>query len=93
MRDVDQALSPLIAAGSKVTVRFSLVSPQFRGRTSGRSEVSTFFSLPPTSQEDFRLNGYLEYHHAAKALYTYKHPYPPGFEPRPYGTAVSIANQ
>ncbi|GFS97693.1 uncharacterized protein TNCV_2558541 [Trichonephila clavipes] len=29
---------------------------------------------PPTSGEDLRLDGYLEYTHAAKALYTYRHP-------------------
>ncbi|GFV56045.1 uncharacterized protein TNCV_2266311 [Trichonephila clavipes] len=30
--------------------------------------------LPPTSREDLRLDGYLEYLHTAKALYIYKHP-------------------
>ncbi|GFV12340.1 hypothetical protein TNCV_1538351 [Trichonephila clavipes] len=46
---------------------------------------------PPTSSPSIiltrGLDGYLEYPHAAKALYIYKHP---GFEPRPYGSAVSI---
>ncbi|GFX28463.1 uncharacterized protein TNCV_1152721 [Trichonephila clavipes] len=31
-------------------------------------------SLPPTSRKDLRLDGYLEYPHAAKAPYIYKHP-------------------
>ncbi|GFX30177.1 hypothetical protein TNCV_1962841 [Trichonephila clavipes] len=49
--------------------------------------------LPPTSRDDLWLYGYLEYPHAAKTLHIYKHPFPsPGFEPRPYGTAVSIGN-
>ncbi|GFX17316.1 uncharacterized protein TNCV_3553211 [Trichonephila clavipes] len=30
--------------------------------------------LPSTSREDMRLDGYLKYPHAAKALYIYKHP-------------------
>ncbi|GFX37776.1 uncharacterized protein TNCV_3116261 [Trichonephila clavipes] len=30
--------------------------------------------LPPTSREDLPLDGYLEYPHATKALYIYKHP-------------------
>ncbi|GFW91440.1 helitron_like_N domain-containing protein [Trichonephila clavipes] len=35
----------------------------------------TSLPFPPTSQEDIRLNGYLEYPHAAKTLYIHKHPY------------------
>ncbi|GFX19519.1 uncharacterized protein TNCV_2074281 [Trichonephila clavipes] len=34
---------------------------------------TTFLPVPPTSREDLRLDGYLEYPHAAKALYIYKH--------------------
>ncbi|GFV41669.1 hypothetical protein TNCV_3628201 [Trichonephila clavipes] len=30
--------------------------------------------LPQASQEDMRLDGYLEYRYAAKASYIYKHP-------------------
>ncbi|GFX91638.1 uncharacterized protein TNCV_3682241 [Trichonephila clavipes] len=33
----------------------------------------TSLSFPPTSREDLRLNGYLEYPNAAKGLYIYKH--------------------
>ncbi|GFX81491.1 uncharacterized protein TNCV_4508981 [Trichonephila clavipes] len=60
----------------QVTVRFSSVSPQFRGRTlsGGGQRSPTSLPLPPTSRADLRLDGYLEYPHAAKALYIYKHP-------------------
>ncbi|GFX73925.1 uncharacterized protein TNCV_397361 [Trichonephila clavipes] len=34
----------------------------------------TSVPLPPTTREDLRLDGYLEYPHAAKALCIYKHP-------------------
>ncbi|GFV68086.1 hypothetical protein TNCV_1873681 [Trichonephila clavipes] len=34
----------------------------------------TSLRLKPTSREDLRLNGYLEYSHAEKALYICKHP-------------------
>ncbi|GFX56751.1 hypothetical protein TNCV_494991 [Trichonephila clavipes] len=34
----------------------------------------TSFPLPPTSRQDLRLNEYLEYPHATKAVYIYKHP-------------------
>ncbi|GFX36654.1 uncharacterized protein TNCV_580331 [Trichonephila clavipes] len=34
----------------------------------------TYLPLPPTSREDLRLDGYLKYPHAAKALYIYTHP-------------------
>ncbi|GFY24378.1 uncharacterized protein TNCV_1014261 [Trichonephila clavipes] len=35
---------------------------------------SSSLPLPPTSREDLRVDDYLEYLHAAKALYIYKHP-------------------
>ncbi|GFU75248.1 hypothetical protein TNCV_2056911 [Trichonephila clavipes] len=57
---------------TQVTVRFSSVPPQFCGRTPwGWSETS--LPLPPTSREDLRFVDYLEYPHAAKELYAYKH--------------------
>ncbi|GFT07930.1 hypothetical protein TNCV_873601 [Trichonephila clavipes] len=60
----------------QVTIRFSSVPPQFRGRTLlGGSPTS--LPLPPTSREDLKLDGYLEYPPAAKALYIYKYPYLP----------------
>ncbi|GFT14758.1 uncharacterized protein TNCV_99531 [Trichonephila clavipes] len=37
-------------------------------------EPHTSHPLPPTSREDLRLLSCLEYPHAAKALYIYKHP-------------------
>ncbi|GFX40487.1 hypothetical protein TNCV_1412971 [Trichonephila clavipes] len=56
-------------------VRFSSVPPQFRGRKPwGGQGPPTFLPLPPTRREDLRLDGYLEYPHAAKTLYIYKHP-------------------
>ncbi|GFU95132.1 uncharacterized protein TNCV_4139161 [Trichonephila clavipes] len=46
-----------------------------QGETQGRYHMSLALelSIPPTTGEDMRLDGYLEYPHAAKALYTYKH--------------------
>ncbi|GFS90057.1 hypothetical protein TNCV_507571 [Trichonephila clavipes] len=34
----------------------------------------TSLPLPPTSREDLRFGGYLEYPHAMKDIYVYKHP-------------------
>ncbi|GFX29664.1 uncharacterized protein TNCV_2749981 [Trichonephila clavipes] len=52
---------------------------------------TTFLPLPPTSQKDLQLNGYLEYSHAAQALHTFINIMPsPGFKYRPCGTAVSV---
>ncbi|GFV73020.1 hypothetical protein TNCV_1734881 [Trichonephila clavipes] len=39
----------------------------------GCQRPPTSFLTPPTSREDLRLNGYLEFPHVAKALYFYKH--------------------
>ncbi|GFT55105.1 hypothetical protein TNCV_2325981 [Trichonephila clavipes] len=39
----------------------------------GNQRPSTSLPLPPTSRENLWLDGYLEYPHAAKALYIYKH--------------------
>ncbi|GFS83283.1 hypothetical protein TNCV_600291 [Trichonephila clavipes] len=76
-----------------MTERFSSFSPRFRGRTPWGGQGSpTTFPLPPNSREDLRLDSYLKYPHAGKALYIYKHPCPPVLEPRPNGTAVSVAN-
>ncbi|GFV46669.1 hypothetical protein TNCV_3544851 [Trichonephila clavipes] len=59
----------------QVTVRFSSVSPQFRGKTlrGGGQGPPSSLPLPSTSREDLRVDGYLEYPHAAKALYICKH--------------------
>ncbi|GFU65523.1 uncharacterized protein TNCV_634461 [Trichonephila clavipes] len=56
----------------QVTVRFCSVPPQFRGENPWGGQGPP--PLPPTSHEDLRLDGYLEYPHVAKALYIYKHP-------------------
>ncbi|GFV06842.1 hypothetical protein TNCV_4157471 [Trichonephila clavipes] len=54
----------------QVTVRFvASFHSNFEG---GHLEVVK--GLPPTTREDLRLDGYLEYPHAAKALDIYKHP-------------------
>ncbi|GFT20560.1 hypothetical protein TNCV_2183941 [Trichonephila clavipes] len=59
----------------QVTVRFSSVSPQFRGRTPwGDQKPPNFLFLSPTSREDLHFDNYLENSHAAKALFIYKHP-------------------
>ncbi|GFV94710.1 uncharacterized protein TNCV_3864331 [Trichonephila clavipes] len=59
----------------QVTVRFCSVPPQIRGRKPwGGQGPPTSLPLPPITGEDLRLDGYLEYPHAAKALYIYKHP-------------------
>ncbi|GFX27395.1 hypothetical protein TNCV_34921 [Trichonephila clavipes] len=48
-------------------IRFGSVPPPiFRART--------LKGGTPSSREDFRLNEYLEFSHAAKALYIHKHP-------------------
>ncbi|GFV77463.1 hypothetical protein TNCV_1069921 [Trichonephila clavipes] len=44
---------------------------KMRENTLEWSEAPT--SLPPTSREDLRLDGYLEYPHVTQALYIYKH--------------------
>ncbi|GFT24271.1 laminin subunit alpha [Trichonephila clavipes] len=59
----------------QVTVRFCFV--QFHLNLEGANPGSclglpTSLPLPPTTREEFRLDGYLEY--PAKALYIYKHP-------------------
>ncbi|GFU01733.1 uncharacterized protein TNCV_1522531 [Trichonephila clavipes] len=40
----------------------------------GNQGLPTSLLLPPTSQEDLRLDGYLKYSYAVKALFIYKHP-------------------
>ncbi|GFV05175.1 hypothetical protein TNCV_223881 [Trichonephila clavipes] len=59
----------------QVTVRFSSVPPNFEGEHPGGGQgLPTSHPLPPTSRDDQRLDGCLEYPHAAKALNIYKHP-------------------
>ncbi|GFX90999.1 amiloride-sensitive sodium channel subunit beta [Trichonephila clavipes] len=48
--------------------------PNFEGEhPRGGQGPPTSLLLQPTSREGLRLDGYLKYHHAAKALYIYKH--------------------
>ncbi|GFV11725.1 uncharacterized protein TNCV_977141 [Trichonephila clavipes] len=49
--------------------------PNFKGEHLGVGQgPPTSLPLSPTSQEDLRLDGYLEYPHASKVLYICKHP-------------------
>ncbi|GFW18634.1 hypothetical protein TNCV_1222951 [Trichonephila clavipes] len=65
---------------------------EHKGEHSGGGQrPSISLSLPPTTREDLRLDSYLEYLHAAKALYIAPMS-SPGFVPSPYGTAASVAN-
>ncbi|GFW69435.1 uncharacterized protein TNCV_487841 [Trichonephila clavipes] len=45
-----------------------------RNSSRGGQRPPTSLPLPPTSREDLRLDGHLEYPHATQALYIYKHP-------------------
>ncbi|GFX22021.1 hypothetical protein TNCV_2429271 [Trichonephila clavipes] len=78
----------------QMTLRLGSVHPNFEGALPGGDQGSqTSLPPPPISRVNLRLDGYLEYTDAAKTLYIYKHPcLPPGFEPRPYGVAVSVIN-
>ncbi|GFW44348.1 uncharacterized protein TNCV_1747771 [Trichonephila clavipes] len=59
----------------RFTVRFCSVPPNLEGENpGGGQDPPTSPTLPPTTREDLRLDGYLEYPHAAKVLYKYKHP-------------------
>ncbi|GFU47613.1 uncharacterized protein TNCV_2443351 [Trichonephila clavipes] len=58
----------------QVTIRFVSVPPQFRRTPWGGPRPPTSLPLPPTSREDLRLDGYLGYPNATKALYIHKHP-------------------
>ncbi|GFW29951.1 uncharacterized protein TNCV_4999911 [Trichonephila clavipes] len=50
-------------------------TPVLRENTLEKGHGSpTSYPLPPTSREDLRLNGCLEYPHSSKALNIYKHP-------------------
>ncbi|GFW78077.1 hypothetical protein TNCV_135471 [Trichonephila clavipes] len=67
------------------------IHPNFEGESlEGGQGPLTSLPIPPTSREDFRLNGCLIYHHAAKALNIHKHPCI--LRVSNTGTAVSVAN-
>ncbi|GFV73410.1 uncharacterized protein TNCV_3389261 [Trichonephila clavipes] len=58
----------------RVTVRFCSIPAQLRGRKSHFGQgPPTSLPFPPSSGEDLRLDGYLEYPHTAQALCIYKH--------------------
>ncbi|GFW53130.1 hypothetical protein TNCV_3293771 [Trichonephila clavipes] len=61
-------------------------------KTGATVRVFTSLSLPPTSREDLRLNGYLEYpipqtHYTFISIHAFS-----GIRTQTYGTAVSVAN-
>ncbi|GFX05624.1 hypothetical protein TNCV_3435281 [Trichonephila clavipes] len=58
----------------QLTVRFCSVHPILKENTLEREVGGTSLPLPPSSREELRLDGYLEYSHAEKALYIYKQP-------------------
>ncbi|GFW73609.1 uncharacterized protein TNCV_1540641 [Trichonephila clavipes] len=67
-------------------------TPILRKNTLGGSqEPPTSLPLPPATREDLWLDGYLEYPHAMKALYIYKHPCLPQ-DSNPGPTAWQSAN-
>ncbi|GFT64842.1 uncharacterized protein TNCV_2256721 [Trichonephila clavipes] len=61
-------------AGDRVT--FARFHPNLEGENPGGGQgPPTSLSLSPTTtREDLRFEGYLEYSHAARKLYIYKHP-------------------
>ncbi|GFW01034.1 uncharacterized protein LOC103524116 [Trichonephila clavipes] len=64
-------LLALALSTMQVTRRFCLVPLQFRGRKPwGGQGPPTSLPLPPTTREDLRLDGYLEYSHASKTWST-----------------------
>ncbi|GFW19945.1 hypothetical protein TNCV_866511 [Trichonephila clavipes] len=73
--------------------------PNFEGEYPGGQGPPTSLPLPPTSRENLRLDGCLKYPPATKERDTFTSTIhlqtsmsSPGFEPRPNGTAVSVAN-
>ncbi|GFX06367.1 DUF1758 domain-containing protein [Trichonephila clavipes] len=66
---------PVALSTLQVTERSSSVSSNFEGELPrGNRGLPTSLLLPPTSREDLRIDGYLKYTYAAKALHIYKHP-------------------
>ncbi|GFW94838.1 hypothetical protein TNCV_4248781 [Trichonephila clavipes] len=65
-------LSLAVALSTKQSIRFHT---NFEIKQSGgRQRTPTSLPLIPASREELQLNSYLEYSHAVKALYIYKHP-------------------
>ncbi|GFU93370.1 hypothetical protein TNCV_1861001 [Trichonephila clavipes] len=63
----------LSVALSTIQVTVLGSTPIFRENPIGERQGSPTSLLTSTTREDLRLDGYLEYHHAAKALWIYKH--------------------
>ncbi|GFV40497.1 uncharacterized protein TNCV_1288991 [Trichonephila clavipes] len=76
--DLENHPVPLTTEPSTILVRIgtdaSRFQSNFEGEHPGRLGISHLSSPSSTSRKNLRLNGYLEYPHTAKALYTYKHP-------------------
>ncbi|GFV35630.1 hypothetical protein TNCV_5016451 [Trichonephila clavipes] len=68
--------------------------PNFEGEHLGAGQgLPPLFPFPQPHKRAASSTAILEYPYAVKALFYLKTSLPPpGFEPRPYGTAVSVAN-
>ncbi|GFW47423.1 hypothetical protein TNCV_4537131 [Trichonephila clavipes] len=78
----------------QVTVRVgSFFHPNFEGEHPASSHGPHIsLPLPPTSQEDLRLDGYLEYSSCHEGIIHIQASIPyPGFEPRSHDTAVRVS--
>ncbi|GFX02721.1 hypothetical protein TNCV_2011651 [Trichonephila clavipes] len=73
---------------------FDRFHPNFEGERPGDGQSPpTFLPFLPTSREDMWLEGYLEVPPCRKGTMHLQIFMPsPGFEPKPYGTAVSVTN-
>ncbi|GFV88451.1 hypothetical protein TNCV_1242641 [Trichonephila clavipes] len=58
---------------SPVSTSFKMLENHEKEHRSGGQGLPTSLPFPPTSREDLRLDGYLKYPLAVKALYIYKH--------------------
>ncbi|GFW35840.1 hypothetical protein TNCV_1926711 [Trichonephila clavipes] len=79
----------------QVTVRFfARFHPNLEGEKPGGGQgLPTSLPLPPTTREGLRLDGYLDYPHAAKHYtFTQTSMSSPGFKPSSYGIVVSVSN-
>ncbi|GFS56002.1 hypothetical protein TNCV_2564481 [Trichonephila clavipes] len=83
----------LVLSTMQVTVRFCSVSSQFRGRKTWGCTGASHLSSPSTNLTRglAARDCYLEYPHATKALYIYKHPCLLR-DSNPVPTALSVAN-
>ncbi|GFT70367.1 hypothetical protein TNCV_2658141 [Trichonephila clavipes] len=92
-RGLDVSLSLAAALSTiKVAVRFGSVLPQFFGRKGVQGPPSSL-TLPPTSREDMRPDGYFRVPSCCKGTIHLQTFMPSlGFVPKPFGTAVNVIN-